>query len=84
MTTRNTWFRPHPLIEWMLPHSGSGGRRKEQWNMTDYYSLWVDLPNKLISPVEVSGFSKFAYESQEALDRVMKLLFADGYRLRAA
>ncbi len=52
--------------------------------MTDYYSLWVDLPNKLISPVEVSGFSKFAYESQEALERVIKLLFADGYRLRAA
>jgi len=63
---------------------GHRGRRKEQWHMTDYYSLWVDLPNKLISPVEVSGFSKFAYESQEALDRVMKLLFADGYRLRAA
>lgn len=60
------------------------GRRKEQWHMTDCYSLWVDLPNKLISPVEVSGFSKFAYESQEALERVIKLLFADGYRLRAA
>ena len=52
--------------------------------MTDCYNLWVDLPNKLISPIEISGFSKFVYESQEALERVKKLLFADGYRLCAA
>ncbi len=52
--------------------------------MTDCYDLWVDLPNKLISPVEVSGFSRFVYESQEALDRVVKMLFADGYRMNAA
>ena len=52
--------------------------------MTDCYDLWVDLPNKLISPVEVSGFSRFVYESQEALERVLKLLFADGYRMTAA
>lgn len=52
--------------------------------MTDCYSLWVDLPNKLISPTEVSGFSKFVYESQEALERVVKMLSADGFRIRAA
>ena len=52
--------------------------------MTDCYSLWVDLPNKLISLVEKAGYSKFVYESQEALERVKKLLFADGYRYCAA
>ena len=52
--------------------------------MTDDYSLWVDLPNKLISLLEITGFSKFVYESQEALDRVKKLLYADGYRFCAA
>lgn len=52
--------------------------------MTDCFSLWVDLPNKLISLVEVAGYSKFVYESQEALERVKKMLFADGYRVCAA
>lgn len=51
--------------------------------MTDCFALWVDLPNKLISPVEVSGFSRFVYESEEALERVIKMLSADGYRMSA-
>ena len=52
--------------------------------MTDCYSLWVDLPNKLLSLVEIAGYSKFVYDSQEALERVNKLLFADGFRFCAA
>lgn len=52
--------------------------------MNSCYSLWVDLQNKLISLVEVTGFKRFVYETREALDRVMKLLVADGYRLQAA
>ena len=52
--------------------------------MTDCYKLWVDLPNKLISPVEISGFSEFVYDSKEALERVVKMLSADGYRISAA
>ena len=58
--------------------------RKGAYTMTDCYSLWVDLPNKLISLVEIAGYSKFVYESQGALERVKKLLFADGYRFCAA
>ena len=58
--------------------------RKGADTMTDCYSLWVDLPNKLISLVEIAGYSKFVYESQEALERVKKLLFADGFRFCAA
>ena len=52
--------------------------------MNGGYSLWVDLQNKLISLVEITGFRQFVYETKEALDRVMKLLFADGYRLQDA
>lgn len=52
--------------------------------MKDCYSIWVDMPNKLISEVEIFGFSQFVYESQEALERVIKMLFADGYRMSAA
>ena len=52
--------------------------------MNGTYSLWVDLQNKLISMVEVTGFKPFAYETKEAMDRVLKLLHADGYRLQDA
>lgn len=52
--------------------------------MNDTYSLWVDLQNKLISLVEVSGFKQFVYETKEAMDRVLKMLRADGYRLQEA
>ena len=58
--------------------------RKGAYIMTDCYSIWVDLPNKLLSLVEIAGYSKFVYDSQEALERVKKLLFADGYRFCAA
>lgn len=50
--------------------------------MNSTYSLWVDLQNKLISLVEVSGFKQFVYETSEALERVLKLLRADGYQLQ--
>lgn len=67
-----------------LPTSGTGAQKGAVFHMTDCYKLWVDLPNKLISPVEISGFSEFVYESKEALERVVKMLSADGYRISAA
>ena len=68
----------------MRPANSGTEARKGVIFMTDCFSLWVDLPNKLISPVEIAGFSKYVYDSQEALERVQKLLFADGYRICAA
>ena len=68
----------------MRPANSGTEAQKGAFFMTDCFSLWVDLSNKLISPVEISGFSKYVYVSQEALDRVQKLLFADGFRFFAA
>ena len=50
--------------------------------MKSVYCIWVDLQHKLIALVETSGFQKFIYESQIALERVRSLLKADGYHLK--
>ena len=68
----------------MRPAISGTEAQKGAFIMTDCFSLWVDLPNKLISPVEIIGFSKYVYDSKEALERVQKLLFADGFRFFAA
>lgn len=45
------------------------------------YTLWVDLQNKHLSLTKQTGFSKYVYESEAGLQRVLKLLAADGYRM---
>lgn len=49
--------------------------------MQTSYCIWVDLQHKLISLVETAGFTRFLYDSQAALEKVLRLLRADGYRL---
>lgn len=51
---------------------------KEQ---TMKYALWVDLQNKLLSLVELEGFTRYVYETEASLQKVLKLLAADGFRM---
>ena len=45
------------------------------------HTLWVNLESKLISLTETDGFIKYVYETELGLQRVLKLLKADGYRV---
>lgn len=45
------------------------------------HTLWVNLENKVISLTELEGFTKYVYETELGLQRVLKLLTADGYRM---
>ena len=47
------------------------------------YILWVDLQSKHLSLTERHGFSKYTYDTEAGLQRVVKLLTADGYRMAA-
>ena len=45
------------------------------------YTLWVDLQNKLLSLVELEGFTRYVYDTEASLQKVLKLLAADGFRM---
>lgn len=45
------------------------------------YALWVDLQNKLLSLVELDGFTRYVYDTEAGLQKVLKLLAADGFRM---
>ena len=45
------------------------------------YTLWVNLQNKQLSMTELEGFTRYVYESEAGLKKVLKLLTADGYRM---
>ena len=45
------------------------------------YTLWVDLQNKLLSLVELDGFTRYVYDTEASLQKVLKLLAADGFRM---
>jgi len=46
------------------------------------YALWVNLQQKQLSLVEQEGFTCYAYDNEISLQKVLKLLTADGYRLQ--
>ena len=45
------------------------------------YTLWVNLEQKAISLTELDGFTKYVYDSEAGLNRVLKMLAADGFRM---
>ncbi|MBQ6798383.1 MAG: hypothetical protein IJP11_04015 [Oscillospiraceae bacterium] len=45
------------------------------------YPLWVDLQNKQLSLEEQDGFTRYVYDTEACLQKVLKLLAADGFRM---
>ena len=45
------------------------------------YALWVNLQNKQLSLVETDGFTRYVYDTEACLQKVLKLLTADGFRM---
>ena len=45
------------------------------------YALWVNLQNKQLSLTELDGFTRYVYDSEVGLRKVLQLLTADGYQM---
>lgn len=45
------------------------------------YPLWVDLQNKQLSLEEQDGFTRYVYDTEASLKKVLKLLAADGFQM---